>query len=922
MQRKLRHSLLVALILVTQFISVNPSLASNHPQVQTTEDLANETLERMTPEERIGQLFVVDFDGNNITEDSPIYSLISQYHIGGVQIKGENGNLISGENALLNTWAMIEDLQRTEISTSRQFQTNPTTGETFNPVQVPLFIAISQGGDGYPTDQLLEGLTPLPSQMAIGATWDANMAQTSGEILGQELSALGINMLLGPTLDVHGSPRPELAGDLGVNSFSGSSYWVGELGSAFITGVHEGSDNRMAVISKNFPSYTGADRPLNEEIPAIRKTLEQLLLTELPPFFTVTDLSAEPEAITDGLLLNHTRYQAFQSNISTTTPPITLDSQALNQLLSLQGFSNWHANGGLLVSSELGTQAIRRYYTQIGEKYNPKFLARDVFLAGSDLILTGNILAPDDADIYISTVSMLDFFAQKYRDDLAFAQQVDEAVLRILMLKYSLYNNSFAEENILGETSDIDGLGSSSDAIFELARAGATLIDPAPENLNNVLPNPPSENDFITIFTDVIDYQACEDCEVEEFPAFNELETVATRLYGPAGDGLIVPGNVASYTFGDLDNALDQLNDPENLVVANISRSEWLVFLQQDVDTNRPESLALSRFLSETPELLQGKKIVVFALNAPYFLTATEISTVSAFYGLYSKQPQFIEVAARILFQEVSAPGAAPVSINGVGYVLEQVTTPDPSQIIPISISRSGQVGENSATPLPETYMQGDSMVVSTGEILDYNGNPVPDETVVRFTIVTTNQEGGSSQRELTSLTTHGVARVSFLLDTPGAVQVQASSGEPAAQSEQVMVDVIGSGEPLNGQATEEPTETPTPTETPPTETPMPGEEPRQLNNIVDWILALIVIAFVSLFAYQFGALAGQIRWGVRWALTSLIGGLAANAYIAFNLPGASLLVSEYHIWGIVLTAAGGCLVGWAAGLLWRYLGR
>jgi NhaP-type Na+/H+ or K+/H+ antiporter len=51
-----------------------------------------------------------------------------------------------------------------------------------------------------------------------------------------------------------------------------------------------------------------------------------------------------------------------------------------------------------------------------------------------------------------------------------------------------------------------------------------------------------------------------------------------------------------------------------------------------------------------------------------------------------------------------------------------------------------------------------------------------------------------------------------------------------------------------------------------------------------------------------------------------MIGGLLVNAYLSFNLPGAAFLIREYQVWGIVLGAAVGCLLGWAAGLLWRRL--
>ena len=918
----LKRILLLILVWV-EIVATGTTFAAPKSQVQTTEELARELLSRLTPEERVGQLFVIDFQDSTLTEESELYDLISNYHIGGVNLKAANGNIPQGENALLNLWLLIQEIQRTEISNSRNRLLNPATEEIFNPAQIPLFIATTQDGDGYPGDQILNLLTALPSQFAIGATWNTDLAQQSSRFLAQELSTLGINMLFGPSMNVHVNPRPELAGDLGINSFSGSPFWAGEMGKAFISGLHLGSNNRLAVISKNFPGFVGADQPLVDEIPAIRKTLDQLLLTELPPFFEVTDLGGDPNAVTNGLLLAHARYQAFQSNISTITPPITLDPQALNQLLSLQELNTWHENGGLIVSDELGTQAIRRYYVQIGQKYDPKFIARDALLAGNDLILTGNFIGPDSPNLYTSITNTLKFFAQKYREDVAFAQQVDSAVLRILMLKYQLYNNSFEENNILIPSEQINSIGLPNEVSFDVARRAATLISPAPENLNNVLPNAPAATDFITIFTDTVTYQACPGCPPAQSPATNALESAIVRLYGPNGDGLIVPGNVASYTFNDLNEAVSQSNDPDSLVIANIQRAEWLVFLQLDHDPSRPTSLAFSRFLSETPELLQDKKIVVFGLNAPYFLNATEISTVSAYYGLYSKQPQFIEMAARLLFKEINAAGAPPVTVNSVGYILDQALTPNSEQTIPLRILHSGdsgiQVGQGTPTPTALPFNRGDIILLRSGPILDFNGNPVQDDTLVRFTLLSTNPDGVSSQREVTSLTVDGIAQTNYILDTAGTLSVGAASGQPPATSMQVQINVAG---PASTES--QPGDTPPPVEITPTDAiPLPTEipaGPREVNNLIDWLLALLVIFFISLFAYQSGALTGQVRWGVRWGLTTLIGGLAVNGYISFNLPGASSLITRYSIWGIVLGVVAGSLAGWTAGLLWRWL--
>ncbi len=49
---------------------------------------------------------------------------------------------------------------------------------------IPLLVGISQSGNGAPDDQLLNQWVYSPSQMAIGATWDVDLATQVGETWG------------------------------------------------------------------------------------------------------------------------------------------------------------------------------------------------------------------------------------------------------------------------------------------------------------------------------------------------------------------------------------------------------------------------------------------------------------------------------------------------------------------------------------------------------------------------------------------------------------------------------------------------------------------------------------------------------------------------------------------------------------------
>jgi hypothetical protein len=64
-------------------------------------------MEQLTVEEKVGQLFLVPFIGQDLGLESDIASLITDFHIGGVVLLERNGNIVNeGETALqvANAW--------------------------------------------------------------------------------------------------------------------------------------------------------------------------------------------------------------------------------------------------------------------------------------------------------------------------------------------------------------------------------------------------------------------------------------------------------------------------------------------------------------------------------------------------------------------------------------------------------------------------------------------------------------------------------------------------------------------------------------------------------------------------------------------------------------------------------------------------
>ena len=891
---------------------------------------AETLLQEMTPEEKIGQLFLVTFEGALVEEGTEIYDLITEHHVGGVVLLNEKNNFIS-ENNLAHTQQLIENLQKLEWDDSVENIGPGQTGSAYT----PLFIGIPQLGNGAPGDEILSGLTQLPSQMSIGGTWDTDFANQVGEVLGNELSALGFNLFLGPNLDVLETENNEAASYLGVNAFGGDPFWVGEMGKAYIAGIHAGSDHQMIVVGQNFPGTGYSDRSPEDEVATIRKSLEQLKQIELAPYFTVTTPGKADLGRVDALMVSHIRYQGFQGNIRATTKPISFDSNAFQQIMSLPQFATWRENGGLIISDNLGSSAVRRFFDPNNENFDATQIARNAFLAGNDMLYLNDFIATSDPDTITTLKKTLAFFVQKYREDSAFSQRVDNSVLRILDAKLGLYGD-FDFGSVASDQTDLAALGQSDQISFNVAQNAVTLISPTANELDTILPSPPLAYENIVIFSDVRTVTQCDECPPINTINTNSLASALINLYGVQASGQILQGKLSSYTFSQLVEYLDDIeNESGEYLEANLSMADWVIFNTLNVDPNFFGSDALQRVLTGRPDLIKGKKVIVFSLDAPIYLDATDISNITAYYALYSKVPEFIDVAARVLMQEIETPGALPVSLNAVGYDLISMTAPDPNQIIGLNLILPEEEGEEAesteetpsvtqtpdVTPIP-SFNVGDTLMIQTDLIYDHNHNIVPDGTIVRFNLRISGDQDLTQQFETT--TSGGLATFNYYIEAAGGLEVNVTS-EPATQSETLQVNIESNGGAVVVIISPTPEVDSTATDTPiisPTDQLFPTSTPTQVHDsfptLGEWALGVMLMGVGGGLAFLIGRLWwGSLQWGLRSGLCALIGGLLTYTYLNLGIGGTKFWMEKSGTIFVMEMVVVGLLMGWIVALLW-----
>jgi beta-N-acetylhexosaminidase len=886
-------------------------------QAQQTPDSLTQILNRLTVEEKVGQLFIVPFVGSTANPGADIYQLITEYKVGGVVLLAANSNFENNPSAP----RQITELNNTLKTTA--FQTNG----------LPLFVAIDHEGDNYPYTRITGGVAAIPSQMAIGATWNTSNAEGVGQIVGEELSAMGINMLLGPGLDVLNDPRPTGRGDIGTRVFGGDPYWVGQMGRAYIRGVHHGSGGKIVTVAKHFPGHGGSDRLPDAEVATVDKSLQELRRIELPPFFFVTTgRDDDPWGLTDALMSSHIRYRGFQGDIRQFTAPISFDAEGMQTLLNLPEIDLWRSQGGVIVSDALGVEAVRKHFDPSRQSFPHRRIAKEAFLAGNDILLLDQFAVRSVwQDQFPNIKDTIFFFRTEYNNNPTFARQVDEAVERILRLKLKLYPE-LTEAALQTDPNQVQNVtGQARPITDDIARQSLTLLYPSPSELRVRLPEPPRPTDKILIVNDSRFTRVCyaSNCEPQEvYIPRTALQEIILRLYGPQATGQIQPENINTITFSELKLALGGSLTPaiepavkaeaaENRAVQlsvdevrdQIQVATWIIFASLDLNLDRyPDSDALKLFLSQEGGLLRDKTSIVLAFNAPYYLDTTEVTKLTAFFGVFSKTQPHLEAAVRAIFGETEPLGASPVSVESIGYNLADALAPDPDQ--DLSVELLGVSPENRLVPVTAR--------VRIGPIVDHNGRPIPDGTPVEVK----GLQNGSEITAATAVTSNGMAEAALILRQPGETEIVAVASQ-VVTSAPIQVTVLAEPTPTSmpvvatptqadeALPTDEPIPTPSPTPLPTSEpTPTPGLplpfepnpaeplalEPRQIDG-ADLFLALAATLLAGILGFWLGRQSHRpLSQQVSLSLWVLIGGLIGYLFYgvgwirpeqwAFETPG------------------------------------
>jgi beta-N-acetylhexosaminidase len=208
----------------------------------------------------------------------------------------------------------------------------------------PVLVAVDQ--ELGPVARLQGLVTPLPTT-AEAIAWSPLELELTGQLLGQEMLSLGVNVDLAPVLDVVTDPNPVLAD----RHLGGDPELVGELGAAFLRGLQQAG---VIAVPKHFPGHGRSTTDPHGEVTRIEASLEDLAAADFPPFRAAIAAGAR------AVMVGHPIYEAIDPALPASLSPGVLallrdefgfDGVAVTDSLSMAGVAAGREPGEVAVAA-------------------------------------------------------------------------------------------------------------------------------------------------------------------------------------------------------------------------------------------------------------------------------------------------------------------------------------------------------------------------------------------------------------------------------------------------------------------------------------------------------------------------------------------------------------------------------------------
>jgi beta-N-acetylhexosaminidase len=229
----------------------------------------------------------------------------------------------------------------------RNFETPERLAQLIDGLEAALArrLLVATDHEGGRVIMLGAGTTIFPDSLAVGTAGEEAFAHRQGLIEARELRRLGVDLNLGPVLDVL---TERYSPNIGIRAYGKDPTVVGRYGAARIKGMQRGG---LSSCPKHFPGKGHSPLDAHLALPTIDSTWDEMHATHLPPFFA---------AISEGVECVMTSHPIYP-NLDPSRVPATFSRLIVEDYLRGQvGFR------GVIVSDDLEMGAVSES-TTIGD---------------------------------------------------------------------------------------------------------------------------------------------------------------------------------------------------------------------------------------------------------------------------------------------------------------------------------------------------------------------------------------------------------------------------------------------------------------------------------------------------------------------------------------------------------------------------
>ena len=603
----LRIALALTLVLLSglDFGVPRGQAAPGPHQKKDASDWAQSTLDSLSPEEKVGQLFMVRLRVELLHDNLEYQRLrdeIRRYHVGSVAMSAPRGGRYLHRDLRYETVTLLNGLQSES--------------------KLPLLVAgdFEQGV----LPPRLFGTTVFPHAMAFGAAGKPEYAEEFGRITAQESRAIGVQWNLFPVADVNSNPANPI---IGTRAFGADPLQVGELVAAYIRGARAGG---MLTTAKHFPGHGNTATDSHLAVARVDEDLKTLSAVDLPPFRKAI------EAGVDAIMTAHVLVPTLDPDPDRVA---TTSHKVVTELLKGQlGFK------GIVVADAMDMAGLSRAY-----RANPGRAAVDALLAGNDVLTM-------PADLGASYAAVL----QAVHTGEISNARLDESVLKILHAKalVGLQKNRFVDVDAISRSVGIPqnvAVGQRiSDESVTLVRDNGRLLPLTTWATPNVAVRQTTSRRHDLLVIVLCDNARAEDGRV-----------LAREIHARRPDAAVVYVDPA-VALKESDDVLKAVEYSRAVVAAVYIVPSAARSMRLGRKSKHPASLPDSTSaLFDRILARAGEKTVVLAMGSPYL--TDDFPGIQNYICTFSNATVSEASAAKALFGEITIHGHMPVTLLKAG---------------------------------------------------------------------------------------------------------------------------------------------------------------------------------------------------------------------------------------------------------------